>query len=234
MILLFETAVSEIIQRTSNVKSFRFPKPSSLSYKAGQFLLITIKAGDQKLEKHFSFSSSPTERDHIEFTKKLTGHEFSNALDVMKVGDWAEIDAPYGSFTFEGEYEKLLLLSGGIGITPLISICKYCTDKQLNTKITLLYGNRTEQDIAFRKELEEMQKKNRNIRVVFTLDEPGVGWTGLTGRIDAAVIMKEVPDYMGRVFYTCGPPGMIQVMDGMLEGLKIPQERIRTESFAGY
>lgn len=230
----FETTVSEIIQRTYDVKSFRFPRLFSLNYKAGQFLLVTVKAAEKKLEKHFSFSSSPTERDHIEFTKKLTGHEFSNALDAMKIGDWAEIDAPYGRFTFEGEAERLVLLSGGIGITPLLSICKYCTDMHLETKITLLYGNRTEQDIAFRKELEELQKKNRNLRVVFTLDEADEGWTGLRGRIDAAMIMREMPDYLGRVFYTCGPPGMLQVMDTLLGELKIPQHQIKKESFAGY
>ena len=230
----FVTAVSEIIQRTYNVKSFRFKRPSSLNYKAGQFLFITINGGSQKLRKHFSFSSSPTEGDHIEFTKKLTGHEFSNALDAMKVGDWAEIDAPYGRFTFEGEAERLVLLSGGIGITPLLGICKYCTDMHLETEITLIYGNRTEQDIAFRKELEELQKKNGNLRVVFTLDEAGEGWTGLRGKIDAGMLTREVPDYIGRVFYTCGPPGMIQVMDTLLAELKIPQSQIKKESFAGY
>ncbi len=230
----FSTTVSEIIQRTYNVKSFRFKRPQSLDYKAGQFLVITINAGSQKLKKHFSLSSSPTEKDHIEFTKKLTGHEFSNALDAMKVGDWAEIDAPYGRFIFEGEADKLALLSGGIGITPLLGICKYCTDMQLGTKITLLYGNRTEQDIAFRKELEEMQAKNRNLRVMFTLDEAGDGWTGLRGRIDAAMIMREMPDYLGRVYYICGPPGMLQVMETLLVELRIPQSQVKKESFTGY
>ncbi len=216
------------------MKSFRFKRPSSLDYKAGQFLFITINAGGQKLKKPFSFSSSPTERDHIEFTKKLTGHEFSNALDAMKVGDWAEIDAPYGTFTFEGEYKKLVLLSGGIGITPLISICQYCSDKRLDTNIVLLYGNRTEQDIAFRKELEELQKQNKNLKVMLTLDEPGNGWTGRRGRIDAAMIRNEVPDYLGRVYYTCGPPAMLQVMENVLRDLGIPKEQIKSENFAGY
>ena len=230
----FVTTVDEIIQRTYNVKSFRFKRPPTLDYKAGQFLVITINAGGQKLRKHFSFSSSPTERGHIEFTKKLTGHEFSNALDAMKTGDWAEIDAPHGTFTFEGEYKRLVLLSGGIGITPLMGICQYCCDKQLDTNIVLLYGNKTEQDITFRKELEELQKQNRNLKVVFTLDEPGDGWTGRGGRIDAAMIRNEVPDYLGRVYYTCGPPAMIQVVESMLRDLRIPQEQIKKENFAGY
>ncbi len=83
------------------------------------------------------------------------------ALKAAKVGDWARIDAPYGQFTFEGEYPKIALLAGGIGITPFVSICKNATDKQLESKITLFYGCRTENDIAFKQELEEMQKKTR-------------------------------------------------------------------------
>ena len=83
------------------------------------------------------------------------------ALKAAKVGDWARIDAPYGQFTFEGEYPKIALLAGGIGITPFISICKYATDKRLDTKIALFYGCRTEADIAFRQELEELAHKTQ-------------------------------------------------------------------------
>jgi ferredoxin-NADP reductase len=66
------------------------------------------------------------------------------------------------------------MLSGGVGITPLRSICKYCTDTFSKAKITLLYGNRAEEDI-FQRELEEMQKQNKNLRVVLTVDEAGPG-----------------------------------------------------------
>ena len=85
----FETAVKEIVPRTVNVKSFRFPKPEALDYKPGQFLLMTLKSGGQEMMKPFSISSSPTEKEHIEFTKKLTDSEFSTALNGLKVGDWA-------------------------------------------------------------------------------------------------------------------------------------------------
>lgn len=64
-------------------------------------MFITIRSGKEELKKHFAISSSPTERDFIEFTKKLTGHRFSDALNALKVGDWARIDATYGGFTFE-------------------------------------------------------------------------------------------------------------------------------------
>lgn len=197
-------------------------------------MFVQIKSGQEEMRKHFTISSSPTEKDHIEFTKKLTGSEFSIALEALKMGDWAMIDAPYGKFTFEGEYEKIGMLSGGIGITPLRSICKYCTDMQLDTEIALLYGNLTEKDIVFRKELAEMQERNRNLKVVYTLDEPTEGWTGYTGYVDIDMVKKEIPDYMERVFYTCGPPAMIKAMEKLLKNLNLPKEQIKREIFSGY
>ena len=230
----FETYVKEIIPRTYNVTSFRFPRPAALNYKAGQFFFVTLKADGKELNKHFSFSSSPTEKTHIEFTKKLSDSDFSTALKALKAGDWARIDAPYGKFTFEGEHKKIGLLAGGIGITPFISICKYCTDMRLGTKITLLYGNRTENDIAFRKELEAMQLQNKNLKVVFTLNEADSDWKGSTGLITAEMIKKEIPDYKETTFYTCGPPKMVEIMENLVEKLGVPKTQLKREYFTGY
>jgi len=230
----FETTVNAVIPRTPNVMSYRFPRPQELSYKAGQFLFITIKPSGRELSKHFSFSSSPTETEHIEFTKKFTDSEFSAALKTLKSGDWARIEAPFGQFTFEGEHDKIGMLAGGIGITPLISICKYCTDRQLNTKITLLYGCRTEGDIAFRKELEEMQTQNRNLKVVFTLNEPSIDWKGRVGVINVEMAKQEIPDYKDTIFYTCGPPAMVEVMEKLVESLGLPKNQLKREYFSGY
>jgi ferredoxin-NADP reductase len=230
----FETNVQDIVQRTYNVKSFRFPRPADLSYKAGQYMFVTIKASGKELQKHFTISSSPSESGFVEFTKRITGSEFSNALNALEKGDWAKISAPYGDFTFEGEFAKVAMLSGGIGITPLRSMCRYCTDMKLDIKITLLYGNRSEQDIVFRKELEEMKKLNGNLKVIFTLDESSESWTGNKGRITADMIKKEIPDYLDTVFLTCGPPVMVEVMKKLLATLNIPQEKIKWELFPGY
>ena len=230
----FETRVADIIPRTYNVKSFRFERPTSLNFKPGQYMLLTLRIGEQETRKPFSLSSSPTESSHIEFTKKLTGHPFSNRLDALKRGDPATVDAPYGNFTFQGESERIGLLSGGVGITPLRSISKYCTDMKLKTKVTLLYGNRTEEDIVFRQDLEQMRRQNRNFRLVLTLDEPKTGWEGHTGNIDAEMIKKQIQDYYETVFYVCGPPPMVQAMGSLLKTLDVPDKNVNKENFAGY
>lgn len=230
-----ETEVTDIIQRTHNVKSFRFPRPESFDYKAGQFMFITIrsKEGEGELRKHFTISSSPTE-EYIEFTKKLSDSIFSQTLKTLKVGDWAKIEGPHGMFTFEGEYTKIAMLSGGIGITPLRSMCRYCLDLKLDTDIVLLYCNRSVEDTAFREEFEDMQNLNKNLRVVFGVDEPPSGWTGIVGRINTEVIRTRIPDYAERVFYLCGPPPMVKAMDSLLTEIGIPQDNIKKENFYGY
>ena len=230
----FEARVSDIITRTYNVKSFRFPKPNSFSYKAGQFVFVTINGGAQQLRKHFTLSSSPTEANFIEFTKKVTDHPYSLALTALNIGDTVNIDGPYGDFTFEGEYNRVGMLSGGIGITPLRSICKYCTDTQSETKITLLYGNRAEKDIVFREELEEMQQKNKNLKVVFTLDQASQSWKGYTGLINEEMVKNEIPDYEETAFYVCGPPAMVEAIGSLLRELGVIESRIKRERFSGY
>ncbi|MCJ7794168.1 FAD-dependent oxidoreductase [Candidatus Bathyarchaeota archaeon] len=230
----FETKIKEIIPRTADVNSYRFPRPPELTYKSGQYFFITIKQGDRELTKHFSFSSSPTEKDHFEFTKKFTDHEYSMALKAAKVGDWARIDAPYGQFTFEGEYPKIAQLAGGIGITPFISMCKNATDKRLSSKITLFYGCRTENDIDFKQELEKMQEQNKNLKIVFMVNEASSHWKGATGVINAEMIKKELPDYKDNLFYVCGPPPMVKAMETLLESIGLPKTQLKLEYFTGY
>lgn len=230
----FETSVKEIISRTPDVTSFRFPRPAELTYKAGQYMFVTIHSGDKDLMHPFSISSSPTEKDHIEFTKKFTPNEYSLVLKTLKPGAWAKIDAPYGKFTFEGEYPKITMLTGGIGITPFRSIIKYSTDARLNANIVLFYGCRTPGDIAFKQELTQMQEQNKNLKLLFTVNEPDSDWKGLVGNINIDLIKKELPDYKERVYYACGPPGMVTAMKNLVKELGLPDNQFKYEAFAGH
>jgi len=230
----FETTVKEIIQRTHDVKSFRFPRPSSFTYEPGQFIFITLRKDGEELRKHFTISTSPTEKEILEFTKKLTGSEYSASLTDLRSGDWARLEGPYGKFTFTGGFKRLAMLTGGIGITPFRSICKYCTDMHLDTDISLMSGNHSEGDIVFRDDFKDMCDHNEHLHVYYTVDEPTSSWGGFTGRIDAGLITEVIPDYSERIFYVCGPPPMITSMTAILTGLKIPKDHIKREFFSGY
>lgn len=231
----FETEVSEVIKRTHNVKSFRFKVEEDPDFKAGQFFFVTIKIGEEERTKHFSFSNSPTEKGYIEFTKKLTDSDYSKALDRLKTGDWAKLRMPYGSFTFGGEHKRIAFLSGGIGITPIRSICKDVTDRKIDADIALLYGNRTINDIVFREDFDRMQSAYAKLKVVHVLSEADPTWQGRTGHISKEVITEEIPDYAERKFYICGPPAMVEAMKKILSAeLNIRQDNIITENFTGY
>ncbi|MCK5628691.1 FAD-dependent oxidoreductase [Candidatus Bathyarchaeota archaeon] len=232
--MVFEVKVIEIIERTPDVKSFRFSKPSGLEYKPGQFVFIKLRAEEGFMTKHFTISSSPTEQGFLEITKKLTGHPYSNALNSLKIGEKVTIVGPKGFFTFQGEGEKIAMLSGGVGITPLRSICRYCTDKAIKSDIVLLYGNRRQEDIVFRSEFDLMQEENKRLRVIHCLEKPPENWKGYVGFLTEEVIRKEICDFLDRVFYICGPPGMLRAMENTLNTLSVSKEKIKKEIFVGY
>jgi ferredoxin-NADP reductase len=228
----FETNVIEVIQRTPDVKSVRFEKPQGFDYLAGQYVVLILGDSSDGMKKPFTLSSSPTE-GFLEITKKLTGHPFSNTFTELKSGDRVSINGPFGNFTFQEEYTNIGMLSGGIGITPLRSMIKCSIDKKANANIVLLYSNRSENDIPFRDELEAAKIENPNIKVINTITRPGPAWKGITGRINAEMIKKFIPDYQKRTFFTCGPQMMVDAMVSLLNELEVPKEQIKREIFIG-
>ena len=235
---IFETEVLEVIRRASDVISFRFRNKDNVGFTAGQYFLVMLTVNSTEQTKPFSFSNSPTETGYIEFTKRITGSDFSKALSLLQPGDKVKLKMPSGTFTLKEEGEKIAYLVGGIGITPVRSMCKFATDKKLSTDIVLLYANRDPDSIVFKDDLDTMQAVNRNLRVVYIVSSADVEKTGPAcrlGHIDDAMIKAEVPDYSQRIFYSCGPPKMVECMIDLLQGkLYIPKEQIRRENFAGY
>lgn len=232
----FCVKLSGCIRRTYNVKSFRFKTAKNLEFKPGQYLFLTLKLQEKFVTKPLSISNSPTETGYIEFTKKITQSEFSRKLDALKAGDEILVKLPMGKFTFTGEYPKIAFLSGGIGITPIRSICKFAADRNLATNIILIYSNHTPDDIVFKDDFSAMQKDNPNLKVIHTVtSECDTGQMPcLKGYINEAMIKNNIPDYRQRRFYLCGPPGMVEFLAKILQGLNISSENIITENFTGY
>jgi ferredoxin-NADP reductase len=104
----------------------------------------------------------------------------------------------------------------------------------LKSKITLFYGCRTEKDLAFRRELEELANKNKNLNLVLIVTEPTAQWKGATGIINAEKVKQYLPDYKENVFFTCGPPPMVEAMEKLVLNLGLPKEKLKREYFTGY
>ncbi|MDD2834834.1 MAG: FAD-dependent oxidoreductase [Methanothrix sp.] len=175
--------VTQVVRRTKDVKSIRFRRPKGFNYLFWQWAFITIDNENMQKTEPLSITSSPTE-DFLEVTKKLTGHEFSNAMDAINVGDRGTIRGPYGKLILQENHEKICMLSGGIGITHLRSMIRYSTDKGLKTSIILLYFNLFEDSIAFKNDFDEMQNRNLDFKAFITITRPSLAWKGLTGRIN--------------------------------------------------
>ncbi len=229
-----QAKIKEIIPRTYNVKSFRLELDEWTNYKAGQYLFIKLLESKQP-EKPLTISSSPTEKDYIEFTKKITSSEFSKELNNLKVGDEVGINYPFGNFTLTGRTKKIAFLSGGVGITPIRSICKFALDKTLDIDIALLYANRTPEDIVFREDFDKWQKECKGLKVVHVLSRVRNAQNARSGHIDNQIVKEEISDYKERKFYICGPPLMVSAMRNALsDELKIKEKDIIIENFAGY
>ena len=233
-----DAKVIGIIQRTPSVKSFRFEAPMDISFTPGQYLALTIKVRGEQKTKPFSISNAPTEKGYIEFTKRLTDSDFSQVLNSLKIGDLVHLRLPFGKFTFNGEYPKIAILSGGIGITPFRNICKNAADKKLESDIVMVYGNRTLEEIVFKEDFDEMVKAYETFHVIYCLTDTSNEAAGdmfRLGRINETLIKKEIPDYKERVFYVCGPPGMVQSLCDLLKNeLGLSEDKILVEKFMGY
>ncbi len=226
--------VIKVIPRTYNVKSVRIAVDGPIIYKPGQFLRVKLNNNDQ-LQRYLSISSSPTEEGYLEFTKKITSSDFSAAVAALKTGDLVSVEYPYGAFTLERAAGKIAFISGGIGITPIRSMCKFAADKKIDLDIVLLYANNSVKDIAFHEDFNNMQQEFKRLRVTHVLCEKDMEFSCVVGRINSQVIKKEIPDFQDRFFFLCGPPSMVEGMKSILiNELSLPAERIITENFQGY
>jgi len=233
----FIAKVSRIIDRTYNVKSVRFGLPKPIEFQAGQFMFVTLNPGAKELSHPLSISNSPTETGYVEFTKKVSDSEFSQALKLLKTGDEVRLKLPFGKFTLTPEVKKVVYIAGGIGITPIRSMIKFATDSKLDTTLILFYSNHRPDDIVFRQDFVEMQKQNPHLKVVHTITcpDPVKDWFGLRGYVNEEMIKNDTPDFQNFTYYLCGPPRMTEVIQLMLQDkLCLPPERIITEKFSGY
>jgi glycine betaine catabolism B len=227
----------EKIPRTGSVKSFRFLPEEELDFLPGQAAQLIFNPQDRtdrELNKYLSFSSSPA-KGYLEFTKRISSSRFSQALERLNNGDEVLLKAPVGNCVFRDDYTKIGFLIGGIGITPVISIIEYVMDKNLSTDVLLLYSNRTDDDIAFKKELDFWQGRNKNIKVSYIVtDCQPRDKTCIHGVIDKEMMVEKVYELNKRMFFIFGPPKMVEAMDNLCLDLGCSKESIKTERFVGY
>lgn len=232
--------VKAIFDETPHVKTFRLMEPNlatiPFTFLPGQYATLTSEINGEKVRRSYTISSSPTQRDYIELTVKREqyGLESRHLHDHTSLGDLLEVTAPAGNFFFTGkEANGIVLIAGGVGITPMMSVLRYLTDRAYPRDVHLLYAVNSPSDIIFREEYAYLTRRHHNVHVdIIALSTEGSPWTGPVGLITANFIVTKVPDIANHRIHLCGPLPMMDAVKTILQQLKIPTEQIKTENFA--
>jgi ferredoxin-NADP reductase/Fe-S-cluster-containing hydrogenase component 2 len=231
--------LADVVAVTHNVKTFRFCPPAGgpipFEYLPGQFLTLHVAPRGIPTKRAYTIASTPTWHDRIEITVKREDQGAVSCWlhDELRVGDAVEVEAPNGTFVFSGrEADSVVLIGGGVGVTPMMSVARYLTETGWPGKVYLLLSFRAPRDFIFREELAALEARNANLSVTVAMsragDEP---WVGAVGRIDAALLASAVPGLATRRAHICGPPAMMDGVKAALRGLGVPEAQIRTEAF---
>lgn len=209
-----------------------------ISFKAGQFFYITLlKPPYRDLhgnERHFSFINSPKESDVIEMATRIRESAFKKSLFEIPLGSKVKIGAIAGRFYLPEDIARpIVFITGGIGITPFISMIRFIKDRGLPYKITLIYSNRNKKSTAFLDELKKAEKENPNFKLILTMtDDPA--WSYEKRVIDSEFIKEYIPDISGNIYMLSGPPKMVYNIRKALKAAGVRKKDIREENFSGY
>lgn len=225
---------------TSDIISLRLkPKKKAdyLSYIPGQYAAISpVLNGKKTPFRCFSLSSSPADKDAIEFGIKVGGN-YTQSLTSLKPGDAVSVMGPYGSFTLDANiaYSQPVLIAGGIGITPFVSMLRSAAKSNWPMKLTLIYSVRTIHDAAYLSELVEYAN-NPNFKfylfVTSDREKSEEPWL-FPGRVSADKLDMIVGnEYTNKSFYICGPSQFMAAMKTNLKSRSVDESKIITEEFS--
>lgn len=234
-----ELKVAAVFEEADAVKTFRLCEPEGrnipFDFLPGQFLTLKVTPENKAVQRSYTIASSPTQRDYVELTVKRDAQgQVSRFLhDHVAEGDTLTIAAaPAGRFTFTGrESDSIVLIAGGVGITPMMSVIRYLTDRAWRGDVHLVACSRREREVIFARELELLAARHANLRITTVLSDPGDGWDGLRGRLTAQLLRELLPDVAEQRVHLCGPPAMMDAVGAMLVEIGVPKGEIHTEKF---
>lgn len=232
--------VDQVVRETKDAISMVLVDPAGapIAFEAGQFFTIIRKVGDKTVKRAYSASSPANASGEVRLTvKKIPdGLVSTDLVDNLKAGDLIEVAGPSGNFTLPGGRKRVVLLGGGSGITPLMSIARSHLASDPALKIDLVYGSRSEPDIIFKDALAELAAEHpERLRVRHVLEQAHE-IASRVGRLDRDNLLAEL-DALGAfddelaMFFVCGPVGMADETRAALESRKIPSSRLKEERF---
>ena len=228
----FNATIAAIRQETPSVKSFVLTMDEDFTFEPGQYVDLLIDTAEDSVTSGFSITSSPLEKRVLTIgVKSIPSARAAIYLhENAKVGDTFNAVGPGGEFLYRREMgDSLVLIAGGIGITPFMSIIRYVHEAKLDVEITVLYSAKAPSELAYLEDLKDISAQSPNIKCLFTVTRPqGEQWEGRVGRIDAKML-REHAARSESIFFVCGPGEMPQQISDTLKDLGVDDSRINTE-----
>jgi ferredoxin-NADP reductase len=234
-----ELKIARIFDETHDVKTFRFVNPDGgplpFEHVAGQYLNLALTIDGKRVNRSYTIASSPTRNAYCEISVKraANGYGSKHLHDTWREGQLVKVGAPSGKFLFAGhEAKRIVLIAGGIGITPMMSVTRSLTDRGWMGDIYLVFSVRLRKDVVFEQELDYLRARHPNLKVLVTLtNDPDTAWTGARGQIDRDKLAAFIPQFTTGPVMLCGPDPMMTAMRTLLVGMGIPDGEIHQEAF---
>ena len=229
--------LAEIVRETPRVSSLFFDVPEWPGHLAGQHVDVRLTADDgYQAERSYSIASAPTDKRLALTVERLDDGEVSPYLvGELRAGDRLELRGPIGGyFVWRGDEDRpLLLIGGGSGIVPLMSMLRHRARIASKTPARLLFSSRALADVIYREELERLGAAGDGLGVVHTLTrEKPAGWTGFTRRIDEAMLREVAwPNEDSPAVFVCGPTPFVEAAASLLVAMGHDARSIKTERF---
>jgi len=226
------TPVLSVFDETPAIRTFRIARPRGFEFAAGQFLSVRVRVGGKPLVRCYTISSAPESRGHLDITVKRQGVVSTALHETLRAGSTVELRGPGGHFRYPSEDRRpILLIGGGVGATPLMSMLRHAKTADADRSVTFLLSARTEADLPFRRDLAEIERLHPRARIVVALTRAGGDPSRFPGRIDESLVRSIAPDAADSVACVCGPLPMIASMKELLARVGVPAERIHAEAF---
>jgi predicted ferric reductase len=194
---------------------------------AGQFAIWRFLDGTRWWQVHpFSISAIPDGR-RLRITVKNIG-DFTSGVHALKPGTPILVDGPFGKFTERPANRKVLLIAGGIGITPIRPLAEEMAADGFDVRV--LYRAHSEGHLVFKKEMDALSA-NLGVRIDYLVTQAGTNRSSRAAWFSPANLARLVPDIADRSVYVCGPTGMMAAVEASLDALGVPSDQVRTEAF---
>ena len=206
---------------------------TGLDFNAGQVAWLNINTSPFTLNRNpFSISGSAHQKNELRFTVKNAG-DFTADIGKLKGGETVYVDGPYGSFSIEDPRTKegLVLIAGGIGTAPVMSILLSLADQKDKRPLHFFYGNYDDKNITFQEEIAALEK-SLNLSVTHVLEVPSKKIRSDVGFITREILTRDLPkEYRKFYYFICGPLPMIEAMEAHLKALGVPSRQITSEKY---